>query len=82
MKLFTKIILLFKTVCCLVVLTFMFKYDGMFNADENVDYIDGEEIESRILKLQRKCGDLCDTNKQIIEGEFLGTVKSEVPASN
>ena len=40
--------------------------------------IDGEDLNTRILKLQLKCGDLCDTNKQIMEGEFIGTVKSEV----
>ena len=40
--------------------------------------IDGEDLNTRILKLQLKCGDLCDTNKQINEGDFIGTVKSEV----
>ena len=44
----------------------------------NILDIDGEDLNTRILKLQFKCGDLCDTNKQIKEGEFIGTVKSEV----
>merc|ERR1712243_209496 len=66
------------------ILTCTTNYDGLFYADEkvDVDYVDGEEMEARISKLKRKCGDLCNTNKQIEDGEFLGTVKSEVDCPN
>ena len=32
----------------------------------------------RISKLEKKCGDLCNTAKNIQPGDFLGTVKSDV----
>ena len=35
-------------------------------------------IIERIHRLKDSCGDLCDTEKNIKEGEFLGTVESNV----
>jgi len=81
----------YKNILFLIVFTF-FAYHFIFNVwfnnlneyfyqnrqEPKIDYIEGEDLHTRILKLQIKCGDLCDTNKQIMEGEFIGTVKSKV----
>ena len=32
----------------------------------------------RIFALKSSCGDLCNTNKEVMPGEFIGTVKSDV----
>ena len=37
-----------------------------------------DTILERIKKLETKCGDLCNTAKNIQPGDFLGTVKSDV----
>ena len=39
-------------------------------------------IIERIHRLKDSCGDLCDTEKNIKEGEFLGTVESNVSISH
>ena len=36
-----------------------------------------DTILQRARKLEEKCGDLCNTKKDIQPGEFLGTVKSD-----
>ena len=36
------------------------------------------KVVERIHKLKDSCGDLCDTEKEIKEGEFLGMVESNV----
>ena len=36
------------------------------------------KVIERIHRLKESCGDLCDTEKEIKEGEFLGTVESNV----
>jgi len=69
-------------------LAYQFIFNGWFNnvyeyfyldrQELKIEFIEGEDLDTRIFKLQTKCGDLCDTNKQIMEKEFIGTVKSEV----
>ena len=39
-------------------------------------------IIERIHRLKDSCGDLCNTEKEIKEGEFLGTVESNVSISH
>ena len=43
-----------------------------------VSFSSEDDLETRLKILYLKCGDLCDTNKQIFEGDFLGSVSSKV----
>ena len=36
----------------------------------------------RIEAIRKMCGDLCDTSKEINQGDFLGYVTSKVTTSN
>jgi len=47
-----------------------------------VSFSNEDDLETRLKILYLKCGDLCDTNKQIYEGDFLGSVSSKVKCTN
>ena len=49
-----------------------------FDISRPESFMINDDIVQRVTKLQKRCGELCNTKKPIQSGNFMGTVKAPV----